>query len=174
MPCRDSIQEPASKILNRYIRFSLKYYFSLKPLGIIFVYIGNTPDMKYLLTLIMPLMLFVTACEKTEYVVPNRTVIVDLRARDWITEDNGRTYEALIDLPEYDDYLNDQGAILIYAAFEGQNYEQIPQVYNKVSYSYVANAGSVLIQAQRSDGIITVDPPASMRIKIVLIDSSVY
>jgi len=146
----------------------------MKPLGITFVYIGNTPDMKYLLTLIIPLTLLVTACEKTEYVVPNRTVIVDLRARDWDRRDNGRTYEALIDLPEYDGYLNEQGAILIYAAFDGQNYEQIPQVYNKVSYSYVANVGSVLIQAQRSDDIQTVDPPASMRVKIVLIDSSVY
>lgn len=130
--------------------------------------------MKYLLTLVMPLMLLVTACEK-QYVGPaNRTVIFDLPSRDWETYDGGRTYEADINLPEYDSYLNDQGAILIYAAFEGGNYEQIPQVYNKISYSYVANVGSVVIQAQRSDNVATTDRPASMRIKIVLIDSSEY
>ena len=122
----------------------------------------------------MPLMLLVTACEKTEYVVPNRTVIVDLRASDWDRRDNGRTYEALIDLPEYDSYLNEQGAILVYAAFDGRNYEPIPQVYEGVSYSYVANTGSILIQIQSSTALEAVTPPTSMRTKIVLIDSSVY
>lgn len=119
-------------------------------------------------------MLLVTACEKTEYVVPNRTVIVDLRARDWEPVANENTYEALIDLPEYDGYLNEQGAILVYAALEGQNYEQIPQVYKGVSYSYVANAGSILIQIQAANGSAVVTPPGSMRLKIVLIDSSAY
>lgn len=146
----------------------------VKPFGITIVYIGNTPDMKYLLTLIMPLMLLVTACEKTEYVVPNRTVIVDLRARDWDLRENGRTYEAFIDLPEYDDYLNEEGAILVYASFEGSNYEQIPQVYKGVSYSFVANRGSLLVQIQSADGQQAVTPATAVRLKIVLIDSAVY
>ncbi|WP_146133140.1 hypothetical protein [Arcticibacter pallidicorallinus] len=131
--------------------------------------------MKYLLTLIMPLMLFVTACEKTEYVVPNRTVIVDLEARDWEPFDNGRTYEASIDLPEYDSYTNQQGAILIYISFDGgRNYEQIPEVYEGISYGYVVTAGSLLLEIKRLDGGVITNLPASMRIKIVLIDSSEY
>jgi len=130
--------------------------------------------MKYLLTFIMPLMLLVTACEQTEYVVPNRTVLVDVRARDWDPRENGRTYETPVDLPEYDSYLNDQGAILVYASFKGSNYEPIPQVYEGVSYSYVANAGGILVQIQSADGLKAVTPPANMRLKIVLIDSAVY
>jgi hypothetical protein len=146
----------------------------MKPLGITFVYIGNTPDMKYLLTLIMPLVLLITACEK-QYVGPdNRTVIFDLPSRDWVTYDNGTTYEAEIDLPEYDNYLNEEGAILVYVSREGSNYEPIPQVYDGVSYSYVANAGGILIEVQSANGLLKVSRPDPMRIKIVLIDSSVY
>lgn len=147
----------------------------MKPLGITFVYIGNTPDMKYLLTLIMPLMLLVTACEKTEYVVPNRTVIFDLLARDWESFDNRSTYEATIDLPEYDRYNNEQGAILVYASFDGgRNYEQIPEVYDGISYGYVVTEGSILIEMKSLDGGVINVLPASTRVKIVLIDSSVY
>jgi hypothetical protein len=120
-------------------------------------------------------MLFVTACEKTEYVVPNRTVIVDLRVRDWKSFDNGRTYEAPIDLPEYDSYTNEQGAILVYASFDGgRNYEQIPEVYEGISYGYVVTAGSILIELKSLDGGVIATLPASMRIKMVLIDSSAY
>lgn len=123
----------------------------------------------------MPLMLFVTACEQTEYVVPNRTVIVDLGPRDWESFDNRRTHEALIDLPEYDRYTNEQGAILVYASFDGgRNYEPIPEVYDGISYTYVVTDGSILIEMSRLNGGV-IDPlPESMRIKIVLIDSSVY
>lgn len=116
-------------------------------------------------------MLMMTACEKTEYVVPNRTVIVDISTRDWVTYDNGKTYEALIDLPEYDDYNNDEGAILVYGTFDNSNYEQIPQVYNGIAYSYVATAGSIKIEVQSATAAQTVKP-AAMTVKIVLIDSN--
>ncbi|EOR92836.1 hypothetical protein ADIARSV_3924 [Arcticibacter svalbardensis MN12-7] len=120
----------------------------------------------------MPLMLMMSACEQTEYVVPNRTVVVDIRASDWVTYDRGYTWETPVDLPEYDDYNNDEGAILVYRSLDNRNYEQIPQVYNGFAYSYVATAGSIKIEAQSAGASIIIDRPAAMTVKIVLIDSN--
>ncbi|WP_139125792.1 hypothetical protein [Arcticibacter eurypsychrophilus] len=127
--------------------------------------------MKYLLILIMPLMLMMSACEQTEYVVPNRTIIVDISSGDWVTYDKGYTYEVPIDLPEYDDYNNEEGAILVYRSLDNRNYEQIPQVYNGIAYSYVATAGSLKIEVQGAEDLI-IERPKSMTVKIVLIDSN--
>jgi len=129
--------------------------------------------MKYLLTLIMPLMLMMTACEQSEYVVPNRTVIVDVQSRDWTTYDKGYTYETDIDLPEYDNYNNEQGAILVYVSGDGRYYEQVPQVIDGFAYSYGVTAGTLTLRLQNSDAIKTITPPTkTVTFKIVLIDSS--
>ncbi len=116
-------------------------------------------------------MLMMSACEQTEYVVPNRTIIVDISSGDWVTYDKGYTYEVPIDLPEYDDYNNEEGAILVYRSLDNRNYEQIPQVYNGIAYSYVATAGSLKIEVQGAEDLI-IERPKSMTVKIVLIDSN--
>jgi len=125
----------------------------------------------HLLLLMLPLVTLLSSCEKKEYIVPNRTIITELRPGNWITSDNGRTYSAAIDMPEIDNYFNERGGVLLYVSFGSQTYEQLPQVYNGVAYSYSTQPGQIVIDIQSSDGIEVINPPGSMTIKIVLIES---
>lgn len=123
---------------------------------------------------IIPLFLIlfsVSACTK-EYVVPNKTIITELRPGDWINVNNqGRNYTAAIDMPEIDDYVNEHHGILVYVSFGDRTYEQIPQVYNGVSYSYYTKPGQIVMELQSSNGTSVITPPGSMTVKIVLIES---
>lgn len=105
-------------------------------------------------------------------VVPNRTIITTLTSGSWAQSNGGRNYTAAIDMPEIDNYFNDHGGVLVYISFDnGATYEQVPQVYNGVSYSYITRSGEIVMEIQSSDGIGTVTPPGTVRVKIVLIDS---
>lgn len=127
--------------------------------------------MKRLLTLVLPLMLLFTACEKKEYVTPNQTVVLDISSASWFRNTNG-TCTRTIDLPELDYYYQDRGAVLVYASFDnGRNYEQIPEVYDGISYSFVAREGELQIDLQPASGSAVVTPPSVMTVKIVLVDS---
>lgn len=110
-------------------------------------------------------------CKKEGMIVPNRTIITNLNSGNWIKLDGGRTYTASIDMPEIDNYFNDHGGVLVYISFESSTYEQIPQVYNGVSYSYITRPGQIVLEIQSSDGIGTITPPGTIRVKIVLIES---
>jgi hypothetical protein len=127
---------------------------------------------KILLLLILPILLFVTACQKTEYVIPNRTILTEVRIDDWKTTDLERTYSASIDMPEIDNFFNENGAALVYVSFGTVGYEQIPQVFEGVSYRYVTRPGQIIITIENSDGEGRVFPPeVPMDVKIILIDS---
>ena len=122
---------------------------------------------------IIPLFLIlfaVSGCTK-EYVVPNRTIITELSGSDWRSNNQGRSFAAEIDMPEIDDYVNEHHGVLVYISFGDRTYEQVPQVYNGVSYSYYTAPGKMVLELQSSDGISTVNPPGSMTVKIVLVES---
>ncbi|WP_090707208.1 hypothetical protein [Daejeonella rubra] len=108
---------------------------------------------------------------KKEQIVPNRTILTTLNSGSWIKLDGGRSYTASINMPEIDNYFNDYGGVLVYVSFETGTYEQIPQVYNGVSYSYLTRSGQIVIEIQSSDGLAVVTPPGSVKVKIVLVES---
>lgn len=118
----------------------------------------------------MSIILLSAGCKK-EYIVPNRTIFTTLSTGNWIRFDGGRSYTASINMPEIDNYFNDHGAVLVYISFDNGTFEQIPQVYNGVSYSYVTRSGQIVLEIQSSDGIGTVTPPGSVKVKIILIES---
>ncbi|MGV3685846.1 MAG: hypothetical protein ACO1NS_09485 [Daejeonella sp.] len=123
-----------------------------------------------LIFMCLSLVLVAAGCKK-EMVVPNRTIITTLNSGSWVPNDGGRTYTAAIDMPEIDDYFNERGGVLVYISFDNGTYEQVPQVYNGISYSYITRTGQIVMEIQSSDGIGTVTPPGAVRVKIVLIDS---
>jgi|GEM_PF-359347 len=137
--------------------------------------IEKTIDMKKVnlfLLIMLPLAVLLGSCEKKEYVVPNRTVIVDLKPGNWVTSDNGKSYSAGINMYEIDNYFNERGGVLVYASFGDQTYEQLPQVYEGVSYRYITRPGQIIITVESSDGLEVLEtPPGSVTIKIVLIES---
>lgn len=125
---------------------------------------------KFIIPLFL-IMFSLASCTK-EYVVPNRTIITELRAADWVNVSNqGRNFYAEIDMPEIDEYVNEHHGVLLYISFGDRAYEQVPQVYNGVSYSYYTRPGQIVLELQSSDGVATVTPPGSMTVKIVLIES---
>lgn len=125
-----------------------------------------------LILLILPLVLFVSACQKNEYIVPNRTILTQVSANSWRTLDNQVTYEATIDMPEIDEFFNENGAALVFVSFGVVAYDQIPQVFNGVSYRYSMRPGEIIITIESATGTGTVTrPEGPMDVKVVLIDS---
>lgn len=113
------------------------------------------------------------ACTK-KYITPNpnRTIKFDVPSSSWVLSNDGRSYYSVIDVPEIDDYFNENGGVLVYFSFDndGVVYEQIPQVYDGVAYSYTHNNGAIVLYAQTPDGVTPVRP-ASAKLKLLLIDS---
>ncbi len=75
-------------------------------------------------------------------------------------------------MPEISDTFNARGGILTYLAFEPRTYEQLPQVYNGISYTWISRPGEIVIEIENSDGLGTVIPPSAMiTAKIILVES---
>jgi hypothetical protein len=51
-------------------------------------------------------------------------------------------------------------------------YEQIPEVYNNVSYSYYNNAGNLVLYSQDAVGSTPYLPTQDISVKLVLIPSN--
>jgi hypothetical protein len=114
-----------------------------------------------------------SSCKK-EYVtnvVPNQTILFNVPSSAWTLSTDGKSYYTVISTPEIDSYFNDYGGVLAYFSFTTGVYEQIPEVYNGVSYSYTHNAGSVVLYAQSFDGTTPVIPQALV-FKLLLLPSS--
>ena len=125
--------------------------------------------MRKLFILSILAVLALSSCEKN-YVIPNQTIFYPLVARDWASSNGGRNYTAVLDVPTTD-YSNDYDATLVYISFAAGEYEQVPEVYNGISYSYVSRSGQIVIEIQSSDGTSVITPPGSMDVKVVLIPS---
>lgn len=129
---------------------------------------------KRLPLLLIPILFLVTACTKTTQVVtPNQTILVNVVSGNWSTTNGGKTYSTFINVPELSSYQHKYGATLVYATYDnGATYEQIPEVFGGIAYSFTHSSGQVEVDIQSSDGTSTITPPGAVGIKIVLIDSS--
>ena len=115
----------------------------------------------------------VSSCKK-EYITqasPNQTILFNVPASAWTLSSDGKSYSTVISTPEIDSYFNDYGGVLAYISLSTGVYEQIPEVYNGVSYSYTHNAGAVVLYAQSFDGTTPVQP-AKMVFKLLLLSST--
>ena len=114
-----------------------------------------------------------SSCKK-EYITqasPNQTILFNVPTSAWTLSTDGKSYYAVISTPEIDSYFNNYGGVLAYFSFTTGVYEQIPEVYNGVSYSYTHNAGSVVLYAQSFDGGTPIIP-AALTLKLLLLSSS--
>src|SRR3982750_1633803 len=112
-----------------------------------------------------------SSCTK-KYITPNpnQTILLNVKSTDWTTDDGGKTYSAVIPMPEIDSYFNDHGGVLVYFSFTDGVYEQIPETYQGISYSYTHNPGYIAVYAQASDGVSTITSPDAATVKLVLVD----
>ena len=116
-----------------------------------------------------------SSCTK-KYVTPNNniTVVDRVNVNRWVPSDDGKAFSAEIPMPELDNYYNESGAVLAYIAFAPGVYEQIPQVYDGISYSFYHSIGKVVIYAQTASGSAPVKPQNNLDVKVVLIESNEY
>jgi hypothetical protein len=135
--------------------------------------------MKKTLTILSCVILFAASSCTKQYVNPgttNQTVYADLATSDWTlyTDNNGKTsYSASISASIIDANFAQVGGIIVAISYDGGNtYEQLPEVYNGISYSYTYNAGNVSLYAQSADGTTAVQPTAAIKVKIILVDSN--
>ena len=130
--------------------------------------------MKKILTIIGCIILFAASSCTKKYVTPNpnQTILFNVPSSSWTTTDGGKTYSSVISTPEIDSYFNDHGGVLVYFSFTNGVYEQIPEVFNGISFSYTHNLGSVAIYAQAADGLTVIQAPADATLKLLLINSN--
>ena len=128
--------------------------------------------MKKILTIVCcTFVLFsVSSCTK-QYITPNPnvTVTATLAPSDWTLYTDGKSYQAPITVPAIGSGFAQYGGVIVAISYANGVYEQIPEVYNGVSYSYTYNAGNVTIYAQSADGTTAVQPTQNINVKITLV-----
>ncbi|WP_428328698.1 hypothetical protein [Mucilaginibacter sp.] len=130
--------------------------------------------MKKILSIIGCIIVIAASSCTKKYITPNpnQTILLNVKSNTWTTTDGGKTYSSVINTPEIDSYFNDHGGVLVYFSFTSGVYEQIPEVYQGISFSYTHNPGSLALYAQASDGVTVIQPPADAVVKLLLIDSN--
>ena len=128
--------------------------------------------MKKILTIVCcTFVLFsVSSCTK-QYITPNPnvTVTATLAPTDWTLYTDGKSYQAPITVPAIGSGFAQYGGVIVAISYANGVYEQIPEVYNGISYSYTYNAGNVTIYAQSADGTTPVQPTQNINVKITLV-----
>ncbi len=133
--------------------------------------------MKKILTLICcTVLLAATSCKKETVIAPSantKTIVFDLVKSDWKLSSDGASYYADLVVPEIDNYFQHNGGVLAYISFDGETtYEQVPETFDGVAYSFNHTKGGVRIIAQVYDGQLpTITQPGTAVIKLLLIDS---
>ncbi|MGN6637986.1 MAG: hypothetical protein ACTHJ8_03685 [Mucilaginibacter sp.] len=129
--------------------------------------------MKKILTIVCCAMalLSVSSCTK-QYVTPNPNVseIFTVAPSDWslYTVDN-KSYMAPISVTDISKDFANYGGVIVAISYSDGVYEQLPEVYNGVSYSYTYNDGNVTIYSQSADGTTAIAPTQSLNVKVTLV-----
>lgn len=118
-----------------------------------------------------------TSCKKEEItqevVIPNRTIVTDVAPGDW--EDKGSYKRVTINMPEINDVVYENDAILTYFAFgpNYSNYEAIPDVFQGATLTVTHARGFLYIDIQGADGGPVDAPAETIRVKIVIVESGI-
>lgn len=128
--------------------------------------------MKKILTIVCcTLVLFsISSCTK-QYITPNPNVtdFATLAPSNWTLYTDGKSYMGSIDIADLTPNFTNYGGVIVAISYTDGVYEQLPEVYNGVSYSYTYNNGNVTIYAQSADGTTAVAPTQSVNVKITLV-----
>jgi len=131
----------------------------------------NHNNMKKILSILFVAIIAVTAssCKKETVVAPG-AITGFYPAKNWTTSDNGRTYTADVPVSDLDSYYIEFGAVLVYNDLGNDQFEQLPSVYDGITYRFTYSPGHVYIDAQNSDGNSQTEEPPNLNLKIVLVD----
>jgi opacity protein-like surface antigen len=135
--------------------------------------------MKKILTIIgCAIVLAVSSCTK-QYVSPgttNETVYANVATTDWTlsTDNSGvKSYAVPISIQDLSSDFAKFGGIIVAISYDnGATYEQLPEVYANLSYSFTYTGGNVTLYAQSADGTTPIQPTLPIKVKIILVDSN--
>lgn len=121
------------------------------------------------------MLLSVSSCTK-KYINPvtnlNKTVTYNVTSADWQAYSDGKSYYVPLNVPEIDDASASLDGVIVSISYDnGTTFEQLPEVYNGLSFSYTYNSGNVSIYAQSPDGVTAIKPTDPIVVKIVLVYS---
>jgi len=122
----------------------------------------------------------ISSCKKetiVNNVNTNTTVVRTVRPNSWVLDQAEGAYRVELSIPQLDQTYNDDGAVLVYVSYgttgnaQAPVYEQIPQVYQGISFSYYHTDGRVVLFSQTPGGNPGSPPNQDLTVKVVLIDS---
>lgn len=101
------------------------------------------------------------------------SAVYDIAPNSWVANDKRTIYSAELDIPELDNYIYQNGAVLVFISINGTSYyEALPQVFDGVAYGAIHGDGYVSIDISDVLGG-TVNPPGQLvRAKVILIDAT--
>ncbi|MBX3242591.1 MAG: hypothetical protein KIT80_05575 [Chitinophagaceae bacterium] len=101
------------------------------------------------------------------------SAVYTIRPADWYSSDGGKSYSADLEIPELDNVIYQDGAVLVFLSFEGETYyEAIPQVFDGITYGVIHSNGYVVIDISAISGE-TINPPGkNVTAKVILIDAA--
>lgn len=132
---------------------------------------------KIILLLTISTILF-ASCKKQEITQVNQvdqafSAVYNITKSDWTTIDGGKIYTAKINIPELDNIIYQNGAVLVYLSFAGNSYyEAVPQVFNGIAYGAIHSDQYVSIDMSAVNGGVVNAPVSDVLAKIILIDAT--
>lgn len=124
----------------------------------------------------LPLFIF-SSCKKETTVVEQVdqafSAVYNIAPGDWTTTNGGLSYSAGLEVPELDQTIYQNGAVLVYLSFAGSSfYEALPQVFDGITYGAIHGNGYVNIDISALSGE-AIDPPGkTVSAKVILIDAT--
>jgi hypothetical protein len=101
------------------------------------------------------------------------SAVYDIAPSAWTTKNDGLSYTAQLNIPELDDVIYQNGAVLVYLSFAGTNYyEALPEVFDGITYGAIHSNGYVGIDMSALSGDAINRPSQTISAKVVLIDAS--
>jgi hypothetical protein len=135
--------------------------------------------MKRILTILSCAVLFAASSCTKQYIEPgntNQTVYANIATTDWTLYTDGsgaKSYTAPIAVNFLSQGFVQSGAVSVAISYDnGNTFEELPETYDGIAYSYTYNAGNVSLYAQSSDGTTATAPTSAIVAKITFITAS--
>ncbi len=116
-----------------------------------------------------------SSCRKdvTQQVNQAFSAVYTITPSNWSTNNNGQSFTAQLNIPEIDNNIYQNGAVLVYISFAGTNYyEALPEVFDGITYGAIHSPGYVSIDISAISGALISAPTQNISAKVILIDAA--
>ncbi|MBV7529067.1 hypothetical protein [Chitinophaga sp. sic0106] len=130
---------------------------------------------KWLYPLLMVVVVLFTAsgCTKTyNDIIPSTTILADVAANQWKTDDGGKTYYFLVTTPELTQSTAESDGVVVAMDRGNGVFEALPEVYQNTSFTFLYEPGTVSIEASGVNGAPVTLPTGTITIKITIIPAN--